>query len=582
MIGTVFKNTYTPRNEIGRGDFGAVYSCTHASRFTPAALWAMPAPEGRDFTDRFLHHASDAARARHPNICPLIDSGLEHGSLFAVMPLAEGNTLRHLIDESGPLAPEHAAFIVAKIAAALDFIHVQKLLHRDIHSGNVYITHGGEPILMDFGILRPDWNAPLTDELLNQTDYICPDKATGAGYTAASEVYMLGLLAYEMLAGRTPYAGLNVEQKRELFGRAAPPPGRVRAGIPPGMENAVMRALAGNPQYRPASAGAFAAAFCQGYAIPPAPDMDAIVSGDPYLWFQQSAVVADLSPAAGQPAMRFCDAHAGSMAVSFCISCGRALCPQCEQLVESRPYCRPCLTQDKKQQIAGAVSRLRPSDEAVESAREAAVGVLHNKELRRIAAAFIDLFAVLIAAVPLMVVFWAVSMPILREVHGLSLSVSYYVSLILVSAVYYIVSHYKWGRTAGKHFLGLEVVRFDGRPLTAGGAFWRWIGVQTALIWAFTGWWLAKHLVGLVIFAAKQGAPVSNTHFLGSFIGAGILGLIFSLGVLITFVGKHKRGFHDILAGSIVRNQRAFERRISGESQPRKVPGPFDQQAGAT
>lgn len=582
MIGTVFKNTYTLQNEIGRGACGSVYVCTHASRFTPAAIRVLPAPGERGFIDQFLHHASDASRVRHPNICPVVDSGLEHNTLFVAMPLAEGRTLRQYIREAGPLAPAHAAVIIAKLASALDYIHNQKLLHRNINSDNVYIAPGGEPILMDFGVLRPGWNVPLTDEALSAMDYLCPDAAGAAGYTAAAEVYMLGLLAYEILAGRTPYLGLTVEQKREQLGRALPPPGRVRTGIPPGMEQAVMRAFAGNPQYRPASAGAFAAAFCEGFAAPPAPDMDSLVSGDPFLWFQQSAVVADLSPVEPQAAMRFCDMHPESMAVSFCISCGRALCPGCEQLVESRPYCRPCLSQDKKQQIFDTVSRLRPSEEAVESARDAVKGTLLNKELRRIAAAFIDLLVVLIASVPLMVVFWAASMPLLREVHGLSMKVSYYLSLILLGAVYYIVCHYKWGRTLGKHFLGIEAVRMDGRPLTAGGAFWRWVGIQTALIWAFMGWWLAKLIVNFVIFAEKQGAPVSNTLSLGAFIGAGLLGLVFSLGVLITFIGKHKRGFHDILAGSRVRYQQDFERRIRGESQPRKIPGPFDQQAGAS
>jgi uncharacterized RDD family membrane protein YckC len=135
--------------------------------------------------------------------------------------------------------------------------------------------------------------------------------------------------------------------------------------------------------------------------------------------------------------------------------------------------------------------------------------------------------------------------------------------LLLIGAAYFIFLEWRFGMTAGKKLFGLRVVPYGGaaEKLSFPSAFWRWTGFLAAGAWAYSGYWAVSGLLGLVKFAMKPG-----TAFLAT-LGAISIVAVCSLGLLITFIGKHRRGFHDLLARSIVVDATSMERGEKGDGK---------------
>lgn len=216
--------------------------------------------------DRFLAEIRIAANLVHPHILPLHDSGDADGLLYYVMPLVEGETLRARLVREGRSRPVEALPLAAAVASALAYAHGRGVVHRDIKPENVLLA-GAEPMIADFGIaLALHEAAPPRVTLAGMTvgtvEYMSPEQATGeTTVDGRSDVYSLAAVLFEMLSGVAPFGGGNpmAVTARKLSG--TPPDHSVLPVLPPGIKEAILRALAWSPADRFATAGEFAEAL---------------------------------------------------------------------------------------------------------------------------------------------------------------------------------------------------------------------------------------------------------------------------------------------------------------------------------
>ena len=213
------------------------------------------------FRERFTHEARRAASVSHPNVVAVYDEGTDGGDAFMVMEYVRGRTLRELVAERGPLPPHEAARLVAQVAAALDAAHDAGVVHLDVKPANVIVNEEGVAKLTDFGVAVAA-HGEAERELVGTARYVAPERLEGRPATPRSDVYGVGLLAFELLAGRPAYQGVETEDLLRMRLEAPAPSLRAaRLGISTELDRVVARALARDPFERHATAGAFARAF---------------------------------------------------------------------------------------------------------------------------------------------------------------------------------------------------------------------------------------------------------------------------------------------------------------------------------
>jgi len=216
------------------------------------------------FVKRFHHEAQVAASLRHPGIIPIHAIERDGDCHFLVMDYADGGTLREYLDAQATIPWSAALDIIDQIAAALDYAHSKGIVHRDVKPSNILMTQDGHVILSDFGIARAAEHTrlTLTGGQLGTPEYMAPEQALGDQVGPATDVYALGILAYEMAAGRTPFkaeTALAVLHKQVY---ETPPPLRGLDGrLPLSAQRAILRALEKAPAARFPTAGAFAQAL---------------------------------------------------------------------------------------------------------------------------------------------------------------------------------------------------------------------------------------------------------------------------------------------------------------------------------
>ena len=216
--------------------------------------------EGADeaFRSRFTDEARRAAVVAHPNVVTVFDQGQDGPDAYMVMEYVRGRTLRDVVEERGALGLVEAARIVAQVADALDAAHAAGVIHCDVKPANVILDERGIAKLTDFGIARAA-RGPAEHELIATPRYIAPERIEGKAPTPASDVYGLALVAYELIAGRPPFDGVETEDllRERLEGK--PPSLRAAvAGLPAEADVVVAKALARDPEKRYGSAGDFA------------------------------------------------------------------------------------------------------------------------------------------------------------------------------------------------------------------------------------------------------------------------------------------------------------------------------------
>jgi serine/threonine-protein kinase len=255
---------YVVDREVGRGGMAVVFlahDTKHGRRVAVKVL--RPEIAGAIGADRFVREIEIAARLTHPHILPLHDSGHVGDLLYYVMPYVEGESLRHLLEREKQLALNDALRTIFEIADAVGHAHGLGIVHRDLKPENV-LLEAGHAVLSDFGIARAitaAGGASLTETgiALGTPAYMSPEQSMGEGpVDARSDVYALGCLMYELLAGKPPFTGATALAilARKSVGDI-PPLSVVRRVVPPEVERVIHRALAAVPADRFATAKEF-------------------------------------------------------------------------------------------------------------------------------------------------------------------------------------------------------------------------------------------------------------------------------------------------------------------------------------
>ena len=259
---------YDLEHELGRGGMATVHLARDVRHDRRVAIKVLrPELAAALGTDRFLQEIRVAAQLTHPHIVALYDSGEAGGVLYYVMPSLEGETLRGHLERDRRLAVDRAVEIARGVGAALDYAHRKGVVHRDIKPENILI-HEGQPMVLDFGIALAVTHAGgdrMTEPgiALGTPAYMSPEQAVGdPDVDGRADIYALGCVLYEMLAGEPPFTASNVQALIAKIVADRPTRlARLRPDVPSHVEQAVHRALAKAPADRFDSAGAFAAAL---------------------------------------------------------------------------------------------------------------------------------------------------------------------------------------------------------------------------------------------------------------------------------------------------------------------------------
>jgi serine/threonine protein kinase len=282
MQGGVISNRYELEGRLGSGGMSSVYQATDRvlERTVAVKVLAEHLSDDEKFVARFRREALAVAKLIHPNIVQVFDTGVDSGRHYIVMEYVEGRSGAQLLQSSRQLTPEEAVEIGAQACAGLEFAHRQGIIHRDVKPGNLMVVGGpagnGDAAdgqmtvkLTDFGIARAGEQTRLTQvgSVVGTAAYLAPEQARGEEATPASDVYALGVVIYQLLAGRLPHEGSSLaemairrESERPLS------PSSYNPGVPETLSTAVLLALQGDPTARYSSARALADGLRTGLA----------------------------------------------------------------------------------------------------------------------------------------------------------------------------------------------------------------------------------------------------------------------------------------------------------------------------
>src|SRR5881409_3736347 len=259
---------YGLERELGHGGMATVYLARDLRHGRPVAIKVLrPEIAAALGPERFLREIQIAAQLAHPHILPLHDSGAAGAFLYYVMPYVEGESLRDRLEREPQRPVEQAVQIAREVADALSYAHGHDVVHRDIKPENI-LFEAGHAVVSDFGIARAitaTAGARLTETgiALGTPGYMSPEQgAASARVDERSDIYSLGCVLYEMLAGEPPFTGPSAESiVRQHLAAAPPRVSAMRAAVPPAIEEAIVRALAKTPADRFVNAADFVEAL---------------------------------------------------------------------------------------------------------------------------------------------------------------------------------------------------------------------------------------------------------------------------------------------------------------------------------
>ncbi|AOZ71883.1 hypothetical protein BK816_00095 [Boudabousia tangfeifanii] len=258
--GKVYGDRYRLTSRIAVGGMGEVWRALDQKTHQTVAIKVLRDDlEGKaQLLERLAIEAVNASRMKHPNLAAVTDSGRDAETGWLVMELVEGRPLTDYLDDGRTLTVPQLLPILYQAALALTAVHAVGVVHRDIKPGNILVAHDGHVKLTDFGISRAEAQVDLTAAgmVMGTAQYLPPEQARGNAATPSGDLYSLGIIAYEALAGKRPFTGsTQVEIAVAHVNQKVPP---LPEGIPPLVNTLVMSLLAKNPANRPPDAGAFA------------------------------------------------------------------------------------------------------------------------------------------------------------------------------------------------------------------------------------------------------------------------------------------------------------------------------------
>jgi serine/threonine protein kinase len=257
---------YALKYRIGEGGLGTVYAAHDPTLARLIAIKtvnvALSADEREQFNALFLHEARAAAGLSHPNIVTVFDAGIADGAAYIAMELLKGADLQQMTREGWRPTPAQAAQLACEVADALAYAHAHGVIHRDIKPANIFMVGRERARVLDFGIARmtQQHELPLEQEVSGGSPYyMAPEQILQQPVDARSDVYALGVVLYELLAGRRAFAGRTLaEIQRAVLEQPPPLASDVAPAVPPALARIAARAMAIDPDGRHPSAAALA------------------------------------------------------------------------------------------------------------------------------------------------------------------------------------------------------------------------------------------------------------------------------------------------------------------------------------
>ena len=263
QLQSAIADRYKVERELGKGGMATVFLATDVRHDRQVAIKVLhPDLAATIGAERFEREIKLAAKLQHPNILGLYDSGTANGLLYYVMPFIQGESVRDKLDREKQLSVDDAIQITLEVADALSYAHAQDIVHRDIKPENVMMSNG-HALVADFGIARARTEAgqnklTQTGMAVGTPVYMSPEQATGETVGPSADIYSLGCMLYEMLAGEPPFQGPNAMAIMARHAMEAVPSVRIiRPAVPEEVEEAIFHALEKNVADRPKTAAEF-------------------------------------------------------------------------------------------------------------------------------------------------------------------------------------------------------------------------------------------------------------------------------------------------------------------------------------
>ena len=264
MVGELIAGRYELEELVGSGGMSSVYRAHDRLLERTVALKILHEQFTRDddYVERFRREARAVAQLAHPNIVTVIDRGEQDGRQFIVFEYVDGMNLKELMTQEGPLSPREAIELALQVARGLSFAHESGLVHRDVKPQNVLLDADGRAKVTDFGIAHAvDVDGmTITGTIMGTSNYIAPEQARGQPVDEQTDVYSLGCVLYELLAGDVPFDGDNfVAVAMRHVNDPVPSVRDVRPDVPPRLDWAIQQAMAKDHDERFESMADFAA-----------------------------------------------------------------------------------------------------------------------------------------------------------------------------------------------------------------------------------------------------------------------------------------------------------------------------------
>ncbi|MCW3034374.1 MAG: pknB [Solirubrobacterales bacterium] len=248
---TIIDGRYRVLSRLGSGGMAEVYLAHDQLLGREVAVKVLHHhfAEDQEFVERFKREASSAAALSHPNIVGIFDRGEWNGTYYIAMEYVAGRSLKAIVREAGPLDPAVAIDTVIQILRAARFAHRRGVIHRDLKPHNVILDDEGRARVTDFGIARAGASdMTLTGSIMGTAQYLSPEQAQGYAVSAASDIYSVGVILYELLTGAVPFEGESAVAIAFKQVSATPrPPSELNPGLSPSLDAVVLRALAKDP-----------------------------------------------------------------------------------------------------------------------------------------------------------------------------------------------------------------------------------------------------------------------------------------------------------------------------------------------